>query len=128
MLHSRSKKWPYFITQKHEPCEDKRKWYFGIIKIFNVATVNQENFTWVVIIWKIWNELSAHFINFVWNDHKFKSLYIIWPLKMGFTIFKMYFHKKMHWWHGHCQLRFKYVPKYYYTWDHMIFDTTLSTD
>ena len=30
-------------------------------------------------IWNLWNEPSASFINFIWNDHLWKILFIIWP-------------------------------------------------
>ena len=35
-------------------------------------------------IWYLWNEPSASFINFTWNDHECKILFIIWLFKMGF--------------------------------------------
>ena len=39
-------------------------------------------------IWNLWIELSARFINFIWNDHEWKILFIIWPFKMGSSAFK----------------------------------------
>ena len=32
----------------------------------------------------LWNEPLASFINFIWNDHECKILFIIWLFKMGF--------------------------------------------
>ena len=30
-------------------------------------------------VWNLWNEPLASFINFIWNDHECKVLFIIWP-------------------------------------------------
>ena len=34
-------------------------------------------------------ESLASFINFIWNDHECKILFIIWPFKMTFIAFKV---------------------------------------
>ena len=77
------------------------------------------------IIWKLWNEPSASFINFIWNDHECKILFIIWPFKTGFLSPSKWtlFQQETHWWHGRCQWRYFYAPKCYYTCGHTIFMT-----
>ena len=40
-------------------------------------------------IWNLWNEPLASFINFVWNDHECKILFIIWLFKWDFIALKV---------------------------------------
>ena len=35
-------------------------------------------------IWNLWNEPLTSFINFKWNDHDCKILFIIWQFRAGF--------------------------------------------
>ena len=35
-------------------------------------------------IWNLSNDRCASFINFIWNDHECKILFIIWPFEMRF--------------------------------------------
>ena len=37
-------------------------------------------------VWNLWNEFSASFINFIWNNHKCKTLCIMWLLNCMFNI------------------------------------------
>ena len=68
---------------------------------------------------------QARFINFIWNDHEFKFLFIIWPFKTGFlshsewTIFQE--ENALSTWM--LSWRYVYVPKCYYTCGHTIFMT-----
>ena len=47
-------------------------------------------------IWNLWNEPLASFINFIWNDHECKILFIIWPFKSVLYSLQngQYFNKK----------------------------------
>ena len=76
-------------------------------------------------VWNLWNEPLVSFIKFIWKDHKFKILFITWPFKIWLYRFQNenYFSKKMHCWHGHCQWRYAFAPKCYYTCVHTIFMT-----
>ena len=68
---------------------------------------------------------SARFINFIWNVHECKILFIIWAFKMGFYRFQngLFFSLKTYCWHGRCQRRHAFAPKFYYTCGHTIFMT-----
>ena len=57
--------------------------------LLKIYTVNRGSYTSGPFIWKLWNEPSASFINFIWNDHSYKILFIIDPLKWDFIAFKM---------------------------------------
>ena len=75
-------------------------WYLTLEMLRYRRSYTRGNF-----IWNLWNEPSAHFINFIRNAHKckiliiiwpsimkfiaFKILFIIWPIKLGFIAFKM---------------------------------------
>ena len=78
-------------------------------------------------MWKVWNQPLASFINFIWNDHECKILFIIQPFKMEFYRIQNehYINKKMHCKHGHCQWRYVFLP--YYRCGPTIF-MTLSTE
>ena len=58
--------------------------------------INRGSYTSGHFIWNLLNEPVASFINFIWNDHECKILFIIWPFKMGFNHLQNdhYFNKK----------------------------------
>ena len=97
------------------------EWHYGC------ASEKRGSYTSGHFIWNLWNEPSARFINFIWNDHSCKILFIIhiWPFNIWFYRLQneLYFSKKMHCWHGRCQWRCVYAPKSYFTCGSTIFMT-----
>ena len=51
---------------------------------FNGIALNRGSSRSDHFIWNLWNKPFASFINFIWNDHECKILFIILPLKMRF--------------------------------------------
>ena len=49
----------------------------------------RESYTSGHFIWNLWNEPTANFINFIWNDHKCKILFIVWPFKWDLIAYKI---------------------------------------
>ena len=39
-------------------------------------------------IWNLWNEPLVSFVNFIWNDHECKILFIIRPCKMSIILWR----------------------------------------
>ena len=75
-------------------------------------------------IWNLWNEPLASFINFIWNDHSCKILFIIWPFKLDFIVFKVDIISIENATLSRTSLwRYMYAPKCYVTCDHNIFMT-----
>ena len=59
-------------------------WFTTLLTLNKANSVYRGSYTSGHFIWIQWNEPSASFINFIWNSHECKILYIIWPFKMGF--------------------------------------------
>ena len=81
-------------------------------------------------IWKL-NEPSASLINFIWNDHSCKILFIIWPFQYDFIAFKVcsFQWKKLHYCHRHRHYITCFHQKCYVTCGYsFIYDMTLSTE
>ena len=51
-------------------------------------------------IWNLLNKLLASLINFIWNDHLCKILFIIRPFKCDFIAFKVDFNENLHCYNG----------------------------
>ena len=50
---------------------------FFLLKKFS-SIMNRGSYTSDHFIWNLLNEPSASLINFIWNDHKWKIMFIIW--------------------------------------------------
>ena len=51
--------------------------------------INRESCTICHFIRNLWKEPSANFIDFIWNDHDYKILFIIWRLKKGILFLRI---------------------------------------
>ena len=102
--------WLFFVCMKDAFLPKN----YNLMKLSNSLYVllDIEVFTRVVIHMKF-NEPWASFINFKWNDHECKILFIMWHFRMGFYRLRNehYFKKKTHRWHGRCQWRHVNEPK-----------------
>ena len=63
--------------------------------------INRGSYTSCHFIWNLWNEPLGSFINFIWNDHECKILFIMWLFELGFYRVQNehYFNTKTHSWH-----------------------------
>ena len=80
----------------------------------------RESYTSGHFIWNLWNEPSASFNNFIWNDQECKILFIIWPFKIKFYRLQngQYFKKKSPCWLGPCQWRYVCAPVLLHVWSY----------
>ena len=67
------------------------------------------------------NEPMASFIDFIWNNHEYKILFIIRPLETDFIAFKCehYAQCENAVWNRRCQWLYAYTPKCYNTCGHI---------
>ena len=59
------------------------------VKMSLICATNRGSYARGHFIWHLWNSPKARFINFRWNDHECKILFITWPLKWDFIVFRM---------------------------------------